>query len=63
MSERIVDLEVQLMHQQRQLDELNELVYRQQQDLDRLATELRQLKDQVPSLNKSPEDEMPPPHY
>jgi len=67
MTERLADLEVQLTHQQRQLDELNELVYSQQQTLDILAAELRQIKEQLqivlPSLTKEPEDETPPPHY
>ena len=63
MSDRIVDLEIQLMHQQRLLEELNELVYSQQQVIDRLSTEMRQLKEQLPSLNKSDEEETPPPHY
>ena len=63
MRERIVDLEVQVMHQQRLLEELNELVYSQQQTIDRLSTEFRQLKEQLPSLNKNEEEETPPPHY
>ena len=67
MTERIADLEVQLTHQQRQLDELNELVYSQQQTLDNVSVELRQIKEQLqivlPSLTKEPEDETPPPHY
>lgn len=63
MSERLDDLEIQLTHQQKMVGELNELVYNQQLEIDRLATELRQLKEQLPSLNKSPEEESPPPHY
>lgn len=67
MSDRVADLEIQLTHQQRQLDELNELVYSQQQTIDILSAELRQIKEQLqivlPSLTKEPEDETPPPHY
>lgn len=63
MSERIVDLEIQLMHQQRLLEELNELVYSQQQAIDRLSKDIHQLKEQLPSLNKSEDEETPPPHY
>lgn len=67
MGDRIDDLEVQLMHQQRQLEELNGLAYCQQQTIDTLAAELRQIKEQLqivlPSLAKEPEDETPPPHY
>lgn len=67
MSERLVELEMQLTHQQRQVEELNDLVYGQQQMIDRLAAELGQIKEQLqlvlPSLNRKPEDEEPPPHY
>lgn len=67
MAERIVELEMQLTHQQRQMEELNELVYSQQLRLDLLATELRQIREQLqvvlPSLAKEQEDETPPPHY
>ena len=63
----MVDLEIQLTHQQRQLEELDERVYRQQQTIDRLSAELRQITEQLqillPSLTKEPEDETPPPHY
>ncbi len=67
MSDRMDDLEVQLTHQQRQLEELNALVYSQQQALDILSAELGQITQQLqivlPSLTKEPEDETPPPHY
>lgn len=67
MSDRLDDLEIQLTHQQRQLEEINELVCSQQQAIAILTTELRQIKEQLqvvlPSLTKEPEDEMPPPHY
>ena len=67
MSDRITDLEIQLTHQQRQVEELNGLMYRQQQSIDSLASELRQIKEQLqivlPSLVKETEEETPPPHY
>jgi len=67
MTARIADLEIQLTHQQRQVEELNELVYSQQQTLEVLTVELRQIKEQLqivlPSLTKESEDETPPPHY
>jgi uncharacterized coiled-coil protein SlyX len=67
VSERLDDLEIQLTHQQKMVDELNELIYSQQQEIDRLSSELRQIKEQLqivlPSLNRAPEDEEPPPHY
>jgi SlyX protein len=65
--QRLVDLEIQLMHQQRLVEELNELVYQQQQTIDGLVMELAQIKEQVQasfsSLGREPEEESPPPHY
>jgi len=67
MSDKIIDLEIQLTHQQQQVEELNELVYRQQQQIAAVASELRQIKEQLqivlPSLVKGTEEETPPPHY
>lgn len=67
MSEQLIDFEIQLTHQQRQVEELNALVYRQQQEIDALTIELRQIKEQlqmaIPSLVREPGEEEPPPHY
>jgi SlyX protein len=67
MSNDITDLEIQLTHQQHQVEELNELMYQQQQQIAALTSELRQIKEQLqivlPSLVKGPEEETPPPHY
>ena len=67
MSDDITGLEIQLTHQQHQVEELNELVYRQQQQIDVLTSELRRIKEQLqvvlPSLVKETEEETPPPHY
>jgi uncharacterized coiled-coil protein SlyX len=67
MTDPLTDFEIQLTHQQRQVDELNELVYRQQQAIDALAIELRQIKEQLqmanPSLVRESGEEDPPPHY
>ena len=67
MSDHITELEIQLTHQQQQVEELNDLMYRQQQEIDTLTIELRRIKEQLqivlPSLVREPEDETPPPHY
>lgn len=67
MDDRLTELEVQFTHQQRQVDELNDLVYRQQQVIAGLSAQLGQIKEQLqmvlPSLVKEPEEETPPPHY
>lgn len=65
--QRITDLEIQLTHQQNQVDELNSLVYRQQMQINILSAELKQLKEHLqiamPSLSRGTEEETPPPHY
>lgn len=65
--QRITDLEIQLTHQQNQVDELNSLVYRQQMQINILSAELKQLKEHLqiamPSLSRGIEEETPPPHY
>jgi SlyX protein len=67
MNNDINDLEIQLTHQQHQLDELNELVYNQQQQIAALSSELRKINEQMqialPSLVKEADEESPPPHY
>jgi len=67
MEERLTDLEVRAMHQERAIQELFDTVFVQQQALDRLAREMEQVREQLnimlPSLVERPEDEEPPPHY
>ena len=67
MEGRITDLEIRFMHQEQTINELSTTVYRQQQVIERLERELRQLADQVrmefPSQTKTAEEEEPPPHY
>ena len=67
MDKRLTDLESSYMHLERTVLELNDVVYRQQQTIDRMAEELKALKEQfladASSFVKNPEDEEPPPHY
>lgn len=67
MDDRLNELEIQLTHQQRLVEELNELVFQQQQAIDTLTAELAQIKEQLqvvlPSLVREPGEELPPPHY
>lgn len=65
-AERIERLETKLMLAEDLMDELNRTVYRQQQQIDLLQQQLRQLAQQVqsgqPAARLRPEDEIPP-HY
>ncbi|HEY6007546.1 MAG TPA: SlyX family protein [Geobacteraceae bacterium] len=67
MDERLTDLEINYMHLEQTVQDLNALVYRQQQAIDRLTDEVQGLKEQLltvaPSLVASPDEEGPPPHY
>ena len=66
---RITELEVKLAFAEDMLDALNKTVYRQQEQIDRLAREmreLRELREQIaaatPGEFRSLRDEIPP-HY
>lgn len=67
METRLTELESRYMHQERTIQELNEAVFRQEQIIDRLEREVRELREQLtlilPSLNRSTAEEEPPPHY
>jgi len=67
MEERLVELETRYMHQEQIISDLSDIVYRQEQAIERLERDLRQLREEMnialPSLTRSPEEEEPPPHY
>ncbi len=67
MEERITDIEIQLMHHERMIEELNEVVTRQQAKIEELQGDVRLIMQQLrtisPSAVKDAEDEEPPPHY
>ncbi len=67
MQERLAELEVRLTFQDKTIQELNEVVTRQQRQLERMTRELETLKAQLqilaPSLVASQSEETPPPHY
>jgi uncharacterized coiled-coil protein SlyX len=66
MEERIIELELRSMQQQRTIEELSDVVYKQQQQIDLLKSTLQQLARKMaagePGLvdEKGPER---PPHY
>ena len=66
--ERIADLEIQLAHQTRQLDELNEIVDRQWREIEKLTRSVNKLVERLQSVEANiesgpPGEEPPPPHY
>ena len=67
MEERITELELRFMHQEKTINDLNETVCRQELAIARLERELGRIREQFlilsPSINRTPDEEEPPPHY
>lgn len=63
---RLTDLEIKASYAEDLLDQLNQIIYRQQQQIDRLERELQQLRQQQPEAGgpvfRSLRDDLPP-HY
>jgi SlyX protein len=63
---RLNDLEIKASFAEDLLDQLNQVIIRQQQQIDRLISEVGHLRQQVPDgspgLARSPREELPP-HY
>ena len=66
LENRIMDLEVKASYTDDLLEQLNMVIYRQQQQIDVLINEVRQLRQQVPegggAAVRNLRDELPP-HY
>ena len=66
METRITELEVKLAFAEDLLEALNQTVFRQQEQIDRLQQELRSMRQQMlqaqPAEQRSLRDEIPP-HY
>lgn len=64
---QIVELETRLTFQENTLQALNDVVTRQQQQIESLNREIQTLKERLRAATPSPvgplEDEKPPPHY
>lgn len=66
MDSRITDLEIKISYAEDLVDELNRIVFRQQQQIDLLAAQIKELREQIkadaPGEKRSLRDELPP-HY
>ena len=66
MESRITELEIKITYTEDLVDELNRIVFRQQQQIDLLINEIKSLRDQIqaitPAEQRSLRDELPP-HY
>ena len=67
MNERLTELEVRVAFQDKIIQDLNEVVTRQQREIDRVTRELEAVKSRLaglaPSMVIPQEEEKPPPHY
>jgi uncharacterized coiled-coil protein SlyX len=62
MEDRLVTLEIRYTHLERQVDELSQVVFAQQQVIDRLTKELALLRSRASGVEAGPGPERPP-HY
>jgi len=65
---RIADLEMRAVHQDKTIDDLNEMVAKQWQTIDQINQQFTRLKDRLGEMETfgsatKLEDEPPPPHY
>jgi uncharacterized coiled-coil protein SlyX len=67
MEERINELEMRYMQQEVTIQELNDIVCRQELAIESIKREMATLKEQFmamsPSVSRDPDQEEPPPHY
>lgn len=59
--ERLVRIETQLAFQEQTIKELNDVLYEQQQEIDRLTKRVEELSESIPGM-EAPANEKPP-HY
>ncbi len=62
MDNRVVDLEIRYAHLERQLSELNQVVFEQQQALTLLQQQVIAIRNRLTNLGEPMENEKPP-HY
>lgn len=67
MEDRLIELETRLAFQDHVVQELNDVVVRQQREIEGLRRDIEILRNQMktlaPSLVENRADEAPPPHY
>jgi SlyX protein len=63
LEQRIVDLELRYMREERLVLELNDVVAAQQRAIDELFAEVKRLREQLLAGVESPPQGEPPPHY
>jgi uncharacterized coiled-coil protein SlyX len=62
MEDRLTTLEIRYTHLERQVEELNRLLFDQRKVIDRLTREIANLRARATGVEGGPTNE-PPPHY
>ncbi|OAN49766.1 SlyX family protein [Magnetospirillum moscoviense] len=64
---RLTDLEMRAAHHERQAEEMSDVLARQHDEIDRLNLLVRRLLERLQAveagIERSPQDDRPPPHY
>lgn len=70
LENRITELEIKNSHQEDTIEQLNEIIFEQQKNIDIINRHLEQIQNKINNLqennihdNESMEPEEPPPHY
>ncbi len=67
MEKRMIELETKVSYQDHMIQELNDVVIRQQKQIDALEAEMKRTREHLKGNSGSglarPEEESPPPHY
>jgi len=67
MSERVTNIEIQLMHHENTIQQLSDVITHQQLDIEKMQQEIKLIRKHLQSVTSpdviAPEDEEPPPHY
>ena len=64
---KLIDMEIRFAHQQDHIEQLDQIIYQQQQTIDALSRRLQDVEKRLKSAAESnilkPEEDSPPPHY
>lgn len=66
MNDQVTDLEIRLTYQESALQQLNDVIVKQQDQIDALIEEIKRLRQQLQSgaeFVRPLSEETPPPHY
>ena len=67
LENKLIDMEIRFAHQQDHIEQLDQIIYQQQQSIDAMNQRLMQLEKRMKSATEAnilrPDEDSPPPHY